>query len=127
MRSWSLFHFGSGSPSLAADPDADGVSNLIEHTLGTEPESPNSGEREALPYISTEPETVLIHFRNPWTRSGSSWKNQMSAYFTETSWQDLVPGQNGVTFTRTGDDCVVRVPIAHTGTARFFRLQATAP
>lgn len=46
LASWRMLHFGSanatGSAADAADPDADGHSNLMEYALGTSPTTPSS-------------------------------------------------------------------------------------
>lgn len=46
LQTWRLFHFGNiadtGSGADSADPDADGLSNLMEFALGLDPHTPST-------------------------------------------------------------------------------------
>ncbi|MBK1880956.1 hypothetical protein JIN85_00935 [Luteolibacter pohnpeiensis] len=61
FEDWKQTHFGSiddsGSAASDADPDHDGLSNLLEFALGTDP---NSNEGEDGPGASPKPEVISI-------------------------------------------------------------------
>jgi hypothetical protein len=132
LRSWSLYHFGTPTPALNADPDADGLSSLLEYTLGSNPTSNNSADNSARqPRLTFQPGVgngaLVFEFKNPATRIGAVWKVQSNSTLASDGWQDLPIGTNGVTGTRTGDVYQVKIPTSANPGTLFLRLQVAAP
>lgn len=133
LRSWSLYHFGTPTPALTADPDADGLSSLLEYTLGSSPTTNLPADNSARqPRLTIQPDgggsgTLVFEFQNPAARTGATWKVQSNSTLSSVGWQDLTIGTHGVTGTRIGDLYRVTIPTATHPTARFFRLHVTAP
>ncbi len=98
---WRIESFGAlaNDPKIAgnsADPDGDGLPNLIEFVLGTQPNSvlPNSDSSAYRPTGRIEGNRFIFSFR----RSHASYSNDV---FVETSadlvkWQRVADGKNNV-------------------------------
>jgi hypothetical protein len=132
LRSWGLYHFATGTPDLHGDPDRNGLENLIEYLLGTDPENEAATDAAFAPHVSIVPgpganRTVRFIFNQPASRTGASWVVQSTPSLLPASWETLVHGVGGVTISRVGDTVTVDIVEAPAQPQRFLRLQATAP
>lgn len=63
IAAWRLYHFGDGEPvgdgAKDADPDGDGIPNLLEYALGGHPLSPNTA---VLPKVQIEEGKLSLTF-----------------------------------------------------------------
>ncbi len=133
LSSWGYYHFATGSPSWTADPDSNGLANLAEYVLGTEPKTNAVTDPTKIPQITVEnpqapTRTLVYSFNQPAARTGAAWGAQMSTNPAPSSglWGNLVHGVNGVTIVRAGDRIEVRVPDVVGSANKFFRLAVTA-
>ncbi len=123
LQSWRTTHFGtpenSGIGADSADPDGDGVSNLMEYATGTHPRSAAS---VALPTIgmNASDQLVLTFFR---ARSDLTYTVEACANLA--AWGTLVtnPGAVGQTVTAT-DIAVLGSTLP---ASRFLRLRVSYP
>ena len=74
LQTWRVDHFGtplnSGAAASLADPDQDGVANLLEYAFGTDPRHP--GSRPGAPTITHELIDGAKFMTVSWTRSGGA-------------------------------------------------------
>lgn len=138
---WQQTRFGTnaGNPLIGgdvADPDGNGVSNLMEYALGAPPENPAS---VVMPVPGRAGDHLTLTFTRPVTATDLTYTVQVSG--------DLGAWDDGSTYAPTGDTAsnafttelqrnisggietiTVRdnVPISIT-TCRFIRLKVTAP
>ncbi|MCU0781603.1 MAG: autotransporter-associated beta strand repeat-containing protein, partial [Akkermansiaceae bacterium] len=127
---------GLSGPDAAADadPDHDGLPNLIEFILGGQPNPANpSADSNALaPTVSLVPGYLVFTYRRSDLASSSPGLSIRVEHGSSlTTWSDAIHGQNGVLIT-TSDDSFepgidrIEVRIPNTSQARIFlRLEAT--
>lgn len=132
IHSWGVYEFATRAPDLHGDPDRNGIENLVEYVLGTDPNEDMPDDVAKLPKLSILPDggasrTIRFEFNQPGSRIGASWVVESSAGLDPADWQPLVHGIGGVAISRFGD--TVRVEIVETSAQpqRFLRLRATAP
>ena len=88
-NSWWIEHFGTTTgASAAADPDADGFTNVQEYALGTDPADAGSAFR--IMSLSRNANSVTITWASV---NGKSYKIQSSENLSEGSWQDVADSQ----------------------------------
>lgn len=141
FEDWLALYFG-GSVTNArtppvmpsgpeADPDGDGIPNLLEYVFGTDPTATAStGDRAKLPRLSTETIGGVGYFVFSFNKSSHATANLFFEGCTDLrngSWQTVVPD---ITETTTPDpmtfDQTVRYKIRMATTpTRFFRLRAS--
>jgi autotransporter-associated beta strand protein len=121
-----------------ADPDNDGLPNLIEFILGGQPNpaNPSANSSALAPTISLVPGYLVFTFRrSDIAASAPGISIRVEHGSSLTTWSEAVNGQNGVIIT-TSDDSIapgidrveVRIPRPPTGSPpRFARLSATNP
>ena len=131
LRSWSVFHFGQTAAAPGDDPDKDGLCNLLEYATGSDPNQPDAAEGKSIPRLTREDHSgaasYVFEFENPPDRSAVAWQVQRSTSLAPGSWSDLVPGEDGVSLSRSGASCRVTIPVPPTPPATvFFRLAVTA-
>ena len=87
----------TGADGKEGDPDGDGVSNLLEQTNGTDPNSANTG------FTSPYSRVTLFGDFNGWDQAGT-WRNNMRLY-ANNSWEAMLyvastnlPATNGFKF-----------------------------
>ena len=109
----------AGQNSPTDDPDLDGLSNLLEYTLGLNPTQPSASPS---PAASTENGQIVFRFTRARTAIGITLQTLISA--------DLVtwtPGPAPIveSATATAETCTVTLPGGHE--RHFLRLEATGP
>jgi autotransporter-associated beta strand protein len=130
---WAASKGLTGNDALpGADPDKDGIANLIEFVLGGEPNpaNPNSNSRSLLPTVSVDATHLIFTFRRT---DASAVLNPFVEYGTGMSaWTAAQAGVNGVTvaedndfYGNSTDRVIVRIPrsLAAPGSKLFARLK----
>ncbi len=144
LESWRLQHFGSaanaGTAADDADPNGNGISNLIEYALGGDPTG-NSTGISILPQLAKDGSGHLTYsFSRPTDRPGVTLVIQASNLLDGT-WTDLAKSTDGapfgnfapgVTVQQTGSGNTRQVILTDSATpatafTRFLRLKATSP
>ncbi len=124
LESWRHTHFGqtaaTGDAADLADPDGDGVSNLLEYALGTVPTSASS---VSVPTASTSQLKLQLTFHR--ARSDITYHVEASSTLAPGSWTVLAtnPGTVGQSVTVTD---TIDLPAANPP-RRFLRLRVTSP
>ena len=122
LDSWRQANFGDDwdNPAIAgdlADPDNDGLANLIEYALGTDP---NHHAADAAPRVAIEDDKLVITFtRNP--AAGDVTISVMAADAPDTgNWTEIARSSNGeamvaqadgVVVSEHGDDTIITVEV----------------
>ena len=114
--------------SATADPDRDGIPNLLEFLCGGNPLATGPS---ILPTLTTTPvaggRNLVFTYNRKLTATGVTQVVEHSADLSAI-WTPAVQGQNGVTIITTPVDASteqVTVTIPSTSTSRFVRLKAT--
>nr|MCU0781335.1 glycoside hydrolase family 26 protein [Akkermansiaceae bacterium] len=122
-RAWQLAHFSTDAddPAIAGDaanPDHDGLANLLEYALGTDPNHPNPSP-VSWEFTGEDPALVITIPRDP-AATGVTLEVESTANLADpASWTTA-----GVEIlTDTPDLLIVRD--SQPGPRRFFRLRAT--
>jgi hypothetical protein len=135
FESWAASKGLSGADALAdADPDKDGIANLIEFVLGGEPNPANPGSNSAalLPTISLDATDLIFTFRR--TDAAASYDPFVQYGTGLATWTDAQGGVNGVVVNEDNDfygggtdRVIVRIPrtLASPGGKFFARLKVT--
>ena len=124
LQNWRALQFGTvantGTAADTADPDGDGVSNLLEYALGT---SPTSAASVSVPTAQVSGSRLQISFQR--ALSDVTYHVEASSDLSPGSWSVIAtnPGTVGqkVTVTDTVDLPAAPPP------RRFLRLRVTAP
>lgn len=97
-ENWRLANFGSiantGNAADTADPDKDGLNNLLEYALGTDP---NSNSAASAPLVSTSTGKLRITF----TRNTAATDLTLSVIAADTltgPWTEIARSTNGAAF-----------------------------
>jgi hypothetical protein len=138
---WRYLEFANdaGNPSIAgdlADPDRDGVCNLLEYGLGGRPLAPDAA---VLPRPGSEPAALSLTFQHDETLTDLTWEVQGAGSLTEPpAWETIARGTSGaplaavlpgVTVTKAGEGSVTTVTVSDLSSSgseagrRFLRLQ----
>ncbi|MEI6674866.1 MAG: autotransporter-associated beta strand repeat-containing protein [Verrucomicrobiota bacterium] len=124
--------------AFSADPDLDGITNLLEFVLGGEPNParPNSNSLGLMPSVMPSAGNLVFTYRRTSVSLTQSGIAITAEYGSDlTTWTPARPGVNGVTITTTTDgfgagiDKVeVSIPRAlATGAQLFVHLKVTVP
>jgi hypothetical protein len=132
IRSWGFRHFATGTPDLQGDADRNGLSNLMEYVLGTDPLDDSEADAALRPQLLAlsgpgGPVIVRFEFNNPVTRTGATWRVESTATLDSPDWQPVEHGVGGVTITRLGDTVRVEIAGPPAVAQRFLQLKVTAP
>lgn len=78
-----------------ADPDTDGINNLIEYAFNTDPDSKNQG----MPItVDTDGNNLRIHFNRYASRTDLSYEVQANSTLDSGSWTTIAQSDNGQPF-----------------------------
>ena len=123
---WQFQHFAASANTASiagdlADPDSDGVVNLLEYAFGNDPKSPASA---AVPQVSTQTivgvPSLVITFTRDTTHTDLTYQAQTTSDFAHwTNISDTLMGTNGSIETHQAS-----VPISG-GMQKFLRVQVT--
>ena len=120
LETWRSRYFGttdnSGNAANTADPDGDGVPNLVEYAFGLDPTLASSA---ALPQVQNSGGNLTYTFTTPNGVSGITYGAQSSTTLAAGSWQ-------AVTDTGTGSQHIFSVPMVG-NTKLFIRLTVSTP
>jgi hypothetical protein len=134
LHAWRQTYFGTtsntGLAANDADPDKDGVPNLLEYALGT---SPWQAGPLALGFTGNSSEIVLGLQRYP-DRSDLTLTLEAASTLTATPWTAIARSQLGASFTSLAPDVqvveeptappsvIITIPV--NSAQRFFRMRA---
>ena len=119
LDSWEISNFGNLEQTASGDPDGDGVGNLIEMKLGS---NPNSSASNGLPVLSVSgltPEGFTITFP---TVPGLNYQVVGTENLAGTSWPNI-----GNSITGNGQPQTVTDSSATNSPSKFYKVQITAP
>ena len=127
LQSWRNTHFGttiaSGNAADDADPDADGLPNLVEYALGGEPKIASP---LLVPVVDIASGELTLTFTRPTSLAGILYAVEASPSLAAGSWTT-----EGVTMEVVEDHGATEVVVATlalAGTRQFLRLRvAQAP
>ncbi|MBP6865888.1 MAG: immunoglobulin domain-containing protein [Candidatus Didemnitutus sp.] len=123
-EAWRLQYFGATAPTGdaadAADPDADGLSNLLEYALGLDPTSASAVAQPAAGVAASE---WTYTYTRPADRSDLTYTVEYSTTLTGWSRTGLVHERTATGPTETWQ---ARLPL-NTGPHVFFRLEVVRP
>jgi hypothetical protein len=116
IHTWRYLHFGTtdetADSSDDADPDQDGINNLLEYALGSDPNTPDTGSS---PQIGVSGERLTISF----TRNAYALDVVMSVWVTDdlvpANWREIARGTGGALFTNVVDGVSTGAPVSEIG------------
>jgi hypothetical protein len=126
VENWRFTHFetheNSGDAANSADPDSDGIKNLMEFALGLNPKSPS--------IIPATLEVVGASMQFTYTRLTEAlteldFSVEQCADLSTNTWTTTGVGAPSPPFADDGTRHSVTVTIPATGNRRFIRLKAT--
>jgi hypothetical protein len=128
LHAWQLSHFG-GPADLAADPDADGLPNLVEFALGLDPNAFDDPSRRPAIAFTTEPgPAVEFSFRHHKFLENLEVQVEHS---TDLETWSADPGPLETLPTRDHGDgtetVCYRCALTEEAPARYFRLRVLVP
>lgn len=121
LQTWRVTHFGApeatGNAADLADPDADGLVNLVEYALGFDP---NEVDLAALPATASAEGQWVFNYTRPVDRSDLTYTVQVSTNLQ--SWTTVAQEQAAV----VGDTATWRAVYPQAGNPNaFFRLSVS--
>jgi carboxypeptidase D len=142
ITQWRALYFGTtnnaGSSADGADPDADGIPNLLEYALGLNPTNANSRSQLSPVFVSTN-NTMWFGgaFRRNTNASDLTFRVQGASGLYNASWADIASRTNTsgwvgfAPVSESGTNPVIVTvldpePIAN-GTNRLLRLRVSSP
>ena len=133
FESWAASKGLTGDDALPdADPDKDGIANLLEFVLGGEPNPthPNANSAALLPTVSVDATDLVFTFRR--TDDSASYDPVVEYGTALNAWTEAQAGVNGVVINEDNDfyggatdRVIVRIPrtLAAPGSKLFARLK----
>ena len=85
-QQWYRTYENTGDAANTADPDDDGINNLLEFAFGLHPEQNSTGQ---LPVLQTFPDRLQYTFSEPATYMGLTYGAEWSTSLTAGSWTTL--------------------------------------
>jgi len=127
-QSWRQRHFGADATdaSLAgdlADPDGDGLPNLAERALGSDPRQPSA---DAAPRAGVSGDRLDIRF----TRDATALDDTIRVLAADApggEWREIARSANGAAFTAEIDGSPSGATITETGAGDLRAVQVTDP
>jgi len=119
LDSWENSNFGNLSQTASGDPDSDGVGNLIEMKLGSDP---NSSASTGLPVPSVSGLTSTGFTITFDTISGLNYQVVGTENLAGTSWPDI-----GLSITGDGQPRSVTDSSATNSSKKFYKVKISAP
>ncbi len=125
LQNWRALNFGTtsstGTAADLADPDGDGLPNLLEYALASNPNAPASANAPTASLLPAPGSTLVLSFLR--ARSGLTYTVEASSTLAPDSWTVIAtnPGTVSPTVPVTVTDSVAPAP------SRFLRLRVTAP
>ena len=118
LQAWRLTYLGSVTASDSADPDGDGVPNLLEYALGTDPMAAQNA-----PVVATQISNSRLQISFPRVRSELTYTVEASSDLVTWTTIATNPGTLGQTVT------VIDTVVLSTANPprRFLRLRVIAP
>jgi uncharacterized delta-60 repeat protein len=90
LENWRLVHFGTaentGPGADTADPDSDGLENLVEFAFGL---NPLLADAATLPQWEREDDDITLHFSQPPGVSGITWIAEYNTDLGDDGWQPI--------------------------------------
>ena len=106
-ETWRRAHFGSPDPSAEAadqaDPDGDGIPNLLEYALGSKPLVANDGTH---PVVSSEGGKLSIRFQRN-TAATDLILSVVAANALAGNWAEIARSTGGEPFVPIADEAVI--------------------
>lgn len=127
LQVWRQQNFGSISPTVtsanAADPDGDGMNNLLEYALGGDPNAADAPSRE--PVLSTDANRTTLSLTYTRNLSATDVTLQVREASTPSaaSWTPVT--DTAISATSTTETRRASIPINPAGS--FLRLEVTSP
>ncbi|MDB6120101.1 MAG: hypothetical protein JWO08_3882, partial [Verrucomicrobiaceae bacterium] len=129
FQSWQYSHFNAGANTLTvagdtADPDHDGLANLLEYALNVDPNlpSPNAMPAVSHPAILGTDYLAITYFKDT-SKTDITYHPQTSTDLTTGSWSDIADELMGTAGSIETRRAKVAVGIGR----QFLRLQVTRP
>ncbi len=127
LQNWRLAHFGtaeaSGEAANDADPDADGLANLLEYALGGDPTIASSAPAPALSFTSSLPRSLCLTFTR--IADPALVYAVQAAADPASAWGDIWTSTGAA---NTAGPVTVADPVELAGNPRrFLRLRVTLP
>lgn len=121
---FAAYYFGDANADLSGDSDGDGIKDLVEYFLGTDPTTTGSSDTARFPKPDNSvPGQFRYTFKMSQVATGVQWAVEAASSLSAPNWQALQNGVDGVTITTNGEDVTVVAPA--TNGPRFFRLRVS--
>lgn len=123
QESWRIEHFGSASNNDSGDDDGDGLTNLQEYVMGTDPKSAD------MPPITPALASGMIQFSFTAIRAEGTAYSGLTRRYTLECTTDLLTSPEWVTLSGyidiTGNNQTVTVSLPADGVQRYYRLKVS--
>ncbi len=120
---WGRYYFGTPTPVLSTNGDADQNNNLLEYFFGTDPTTNLPGQQSRWPSFQQVGDRVRLTFSNSPNLADVAWTVEACGDLLDAEWEPLAHGVDGVSILRNGNTVQVEVP--RSGPQRFFQLKVT--
>ncbi len=119
-----MTYLPNGDASPTADPDLDGLSNIVEYALGTQPKASTPSPFSVTPI---DPSSLTLQYQKNLTATDVTFELEHSTDLTAASWSAITPTSD-VEVSTSGDVQVRSAVIpAESGGKDFYRAKVTAP
>ncbi len=123
---WRYIHFGttddSGEAADTADPDKDGINNLLDYALGYDPNSPNAGDS---PQLTKPTDRLTLTF----TRNAHALDVVTSVWVADDpnsgNWREIARGTGGALFSNVIDGTASGAAVTETGTGALHTIEVS--
>ncbi len=125
LAAWSGTFTGLSDANLAADPDQDGLPNLVEYYLGGRPDS--SDQTNRAPKLTASESSLTLDWWHPKIAGGATATVETSNTLETNSWSPANGTGQILSDTGNAEHHQVTVPIQANDSPKFLRLKVTAP